>query len=101
MKIYQCKFFYFDNDDPAGCGGKWEWCQSPIMRTGDCMRNCICTEHNVKSFYYAQKYCCGYKRGKLLGETEITDRDRAEGRFIKEKSKEEIRKFYNLTGCWQ
>ena len=93
MKIYQCKYYYFDNDDPMGCGGKWEKCWSPIMHRG----NCICTSEGIRN-YYAQKYCCGYKRGKLLGEEEITERDRAEGRFVKEKSKQHL---LSLTRDWQ
>ena len=93
MKIYQCKYYYFDNDDPAGCGGKWEYCRSPIM----CRMNCICMSEGIRN-YYPQKYCCGYKRGKLLGEQEITERDRNEGRFVKEKSKQHL---LSLTRDWQ
>lgn len=88
MKIYQCKYYEYDDNDPAGCGGKWCFCHSPLMHKTECF--------DMKSLY-SQKYCYGYKRGKLLGEKEIEKWERDEGHLIKEKSNEYIDK---LVQCW-
>jgi len=89
MKIYQCKYYKFDNDDLSGCGGKWCFCYSPYMHRTECFK---------MNSIYSQKYCCGYERGELRGEREVADWEREEGHLIKERSNEHIEK---LRVCWE
>ena len=56
-KVYECAYFEFDNNDPAGCGESWCWCHSRESKTRYC----------ESDFIYAQQFCPFYKKGKLRG----------------------------------
>ena len=77
VAVFECKYFEFDDDDPAGCGDSWTWCHCDTSGRNTC--DC--------KYIYAQKFCPHYKKGKLRGKWVI-------GEAEKQSVKDFLKKFY-------
>ena len=81
-RVYECAHYEFDYDDL----GKWHWCHN---------RDIPCQECNVGRSFYCQKFCPGYKKGKLKGSWVISDWEKEEveeyrTKLVNEAKKREI-----------
>ena len=77
-KVYECAYHEFECDDL----GKYCWCRNPDIHSHQC---------DTGRGYYCQKFCPGFKRGRLRGEWEISDWERQEAREYKAKIKREAK----------
>ena len=64
--VYVCRYWEYDDDDPAGCGESWSWCHN--KESG--RRECGCRRT------YAMQFCPFYKKGKLAGKWVVDDADK-------------------------
>lgn len=75
-RVYECAHYEFDYDDL----GKWHWCHN---------RDIPCQECNVGRGFYCQKFCPGYKKGKLKGSWVISDWEKEEAEEFKKNIEQE------------
>lgn len=71
-KVYQCAHYEFDCDDL----GKFYWCHNPDIPYSEC---------TVGRGFYCQRFCPGYKKGKIRGEWAISKWEKDEAKKFKEK----------------